>query len=344
MHRVDREAYLNYAKNLLESEVDLIDSFEEWLPENIIDCHAHCNLQDHVKEIDDRALNHLLSTFPSFSLKESYEYHSLLHPSKEIYSLRFPQVFRGLDHKAANLYLLQNSPKKDCVALYGLPNDIDYTVSMLEHERVVALKMYRSYLEPPATEIYQYFPKAILEVAQSLDIPLVLHPPQRIDMCLDQILQLANDFPKLRFCLAHLALSKNVVEGLRETFNTLAQYEQIHFDTALVPSEDIVFMALQSVGKERIMYGSDEPLHLVRSVPYDHPVYGGDRLISKYKYHWINEDDYKKYSHFAEDAVHAHWLALIAIRGAIERFSSIDEQDLIRNNIFYNNAKEFYSF
>jgi len=339
---IDREAYLAYARTFSEQERGLIREFQSWLPDTIIDCHAHCNLPEHVRSIDERAYNHMLSTFPSFSLAESKEWHDLFHANKTIRSLRFPTIFRGIDHRAANLYLLEQSNAKDRVAIYGLPDDPEYTIKTLKHSRVSALKMYHSYFEPPATEIYQYFPKMILGTAQEQNIPIILHPPREITACLDQILTLTKDFPHLRICLAHLGLTKSVVSGLKEAFMTIAAHPRIYFDTALIPSAEVVAMALLIVGSERIMYGSDEPLCLIRSVPYLHPQ-KGERLATEYLYHWIDPVDYQKYKHLSIGITHAHWQALLAIKTALSTLQK-DKQEWVKQKIFHDNAKMFYDF
>lgn len=339
--KIDREAYLEYASVLTEEEKELVEEFGEWLPDEIIDCHAHCNLPEHVVSMSDSTFNHMLSTFPSFTIEESKQWHYFLHPGKTIRSLRFAKTFRGIDHKAANQYLLTQSDPDDRIALFGLHDDPEYTIMMLAHPRVSALKMYFSYVQPPATEIYQYFPKQVLEVAQALDIPIVLHPPKRITLCLDQILQLVKDFPCLRVCLAHLSLSKSVVPGLEDAFNALAVHPQISFDTALVPSSDQVAMALRIVGSDRIMYGSDEPLHLIRSVPFTHPALG-ERLATQYPYHWVNSDEHFMYKHLAADATHAHWLSLQAIKEALVQFPKTKKE--LKQKLFFGNAEAFYGF
>ena len=340
--KINRADYLEYAGKLSSKELELINRFEDWLPNEIIDSHAHSNLEEHVISIDSRAFNHMLSTFPSFSIDESKIWHKLFHPGKKIRSLRFAKTFRGINHKAANLYLLEQSSSKDRVALYGIPSDIDYTVGMLRHRRVSALKMYYSYLEPPATEIYQYFPTEVLEAVEELDIPIILHPPSRITLCLSQILKLVNDFPKLRITLAHLSLTKSVVPGLEEAFRELARFQNIHFDTSLVPSSEVVSLALRIVGPHKIMFGSDEPLNLIRSVPFIHPE-KGERLATAYPYHWIDEDDFKTYKHLALDATHSHWQALEAIRISVSNFPTT-EQGKIKEMIFHDNACNFYGF
>lgn len=340
--KIDRDAYIAYARAFTDKEKGLVREFQEWLPDVIIDCHAHCNLSEYVRFIDERAYGHMLSTFSSFSLEESKEWHALLHPGKTVRSLRFPKTFRGIDHRAANLYLLEQSDTQDRIALYGLPDDPEYTIRMLGHSRVSALKMYYSYLEPPATEIYQYFPKVVLEVVQARDIPIVLHPPRKITMCLDQILKLVEDFPRLRICLAHLSLTKSVVPGLKDAFTAIAQHPLVSFDTALVPSAEVVAMALRIVGSDRIMYGSDEPLHLIRSVPYIHPQ-RGERLATEYSYHWIDPVEHQEYKHLAIGATHAHWSSLHAIKTAVSVLPRT-EQEVVKQKLFHNNAKSFYDF
>jgi len=341
-NKINREAYLAYARSFNEQERRLIREFQEWLPDVIIDCHAHCNLPEHVQFIDKRTYNHMVSTFPSFTLKESKVWHALFYPGKKIRSLRFPNVFRGIDHRAANLYLLEQSNTEDRIALYGLPCDSEYTIRMLTHPRVSALKMYYSYFEPPATKIYQYFPKVILEVAQERDIPIILHPPQRIQVCLDQITKLTKDFPHLRVCIAHLGLNYYTVPGLKEAFATIAEFPQIYFDTSLVPSAEIIEIALQIIGSNRIMYGSDEPFHLIRSIPYLHPQ-KGERLATEYPYHWVDPTEYQEYSHLAIGAVHDHWQSLRAIKTALSTLPK-REQELTKQKLFHDNAKAFYGF
>ncbi len=342
MRKVNQEAYLAYAKTLAEAEQGFIREFTEWLPPVMIDCHAHCNKPEHCHGIDDRAYRHMLSTFPSFSLEESKAWHAFLHPGKIIRTLRFPNVFRGIDHRAANLYLLTQSPEQDRVALYGLPNDPGYTIRMMSYPRVAALKMYYLYLDPAATEIYQYFPKVILEAAQERNLPIVLHPPQRITLCLDQILKLIQDFPRLRICFAHLSLTKQIVPGLEEAFLAISRYPQVYFDTALVPAPEVVAMAVRIIGTNRIMYGSDEPLHLIRSVPYKHPQHG-ERVTTEYPYHWVNPVEHAAFKFLARGATHAHWQALRAIKTAISSLAR-ENQEEAKQKIFHDNAKLFYGF
>jgi hypothetical protein len=112
------EQYFNYSFSLTQEEKDLRESLMDWLPDNIIDCHVHCNLPEHVKFIGEMVMNHMMTTFPYFTLEQSQHLDELLFPGKNVSKLRFSHVFSGIDHNSANSYLLQSSFKKDRNAIF----------------------------------------------------------------------------------------------------------------------------------------------------------------------------------------------------------------------------------
>lgn len=342
MLNILKEEYLRDSLNFKQAEKELIELFSKWLPDTIIDCHIHCNVAEHLGPMSRKLYSHMISTFPSFTLEESSQINALLYKNKRVHSLRFPHVFSCLDQKKANDYLLKESKKDDRIALFGLPEDIPYTIRMLSHPRVSALKMYYSYVEPTATKIYECFSPQILQEAERVGIPIILHVPKVITISKDDLLQTVADFPDLKICVPHLGSTKFVIPGLKETYQELAAKTNIHFDTSLNPSPEVVLLALETFGPDRVMFGSDAPLNLLRSVPYVHPN-KGQRIITQYKYHWIDEEEYREYAHLAKDAVHAHWLCLQAIKDAIEKFP-LRQQNEIKEKVFYKNAQQFYNF
>lgn len=331
-----------HALTLTPEERRKVAEYQAWLPPRIIDAHAHSNLPGHVEDIPFSTYNHMLSTFPSFSLEESIASHDLLHPGLEVRTLRFAKTFRGIAHRAANLYLLEESAPEDRVALFGLPEDPEYTIDMLSHPRVSALKMYYSYLHPPATTVYEAFPPAILEAAEAEHVPVVMHAPKMIVQSVDDVIQTTRDFPNLDIAIAHLGSSKFDVPGLQEAYNRLAGETNVYLDTALNPSSEVVGRALHTFGKDRLMFGSDEPLNLIRSVPYIHPQ-NGQRIATELAYHWQNPEEHAQYKHLAAGAVHAHWLSLDALKHVIQQLPEAAQQDTKRA-IFHDNAARFYGF
>jgi predicted TIM-barrel fold metal-dependent hydrolase len=343
MNEIPVDSYLFHATSFKPEEKVLRNFYTEWLPENIIDGHAHCNEKVHYGGMEASAHTHMISTFPYYSLQESeYVRKTFFHPGKKCRALRFPMVFRGIDHRAANAYLLAKSPVEDRVALFGLPEDISYTIRMLSEPRVSALKMYYSYVQPTAQTIYETFKPEILAEAERLDKPIILHLPKMIAHSVDDLARVIQDFPSLRIVVAHLGSTKFVVPGLKEAYERLARYKTVYFDTALNPSPEVVQLALECLGSEKIMYGSDEPLHLIRSVPFVHPE-KGQRIATDYPYHWVDSAEHIKYGHRAANAVHAHWRALGAVRAAIESLPTAAREPAKRR-MFFSNASEVFGF
>ena len=339
---IPAEAYLQYSLTFNSTETNLCNAFMDWLPDEIIDCHAHCNSPEHVIGIDEKLWQHMMTTFPGFSLEQSYAIQKLFYPSKNVRTLRFPNAFRGIDHKSANDYLLEHSRDEDRVALYGIPTDINYTTSMMKHEKVAALKMYYLFFDPPADKIYKVFPPDILEEAQSRDIPIILHLPKMITQCREDLRNLVDDFPRLTIVLAHLGLPHLPVPGLIEAYEEFALRDNVLMDTAMIPSAEVVKLALAAFGLERIMFGSDEPLHMIRSVVYNNPSLG-QRLATEYPYHWVDPLEHKEYGHLAKGAVHTHWQALSALRNAIESLPP-STKERAKNAVFRKTATAVYGF
>lgn len=335
-------AYMASALAFSAAELEVRSSLADWLPDSIIDCHVHCNLDAHVLDVDDTTFHHMMSTFPSFSLEQSYTLRSLLYPSKRVRSLRFSHVFRGIDHRAANIYLCEHKDPADRVALYGIPTDIEYTVQALRSMPVSALKMYPAYFSPRAQTIYQYFPSPILEEVQGLGLPIILHLPKPITECREDLWGLIRDFPKLNIVLAHLGLPNFATQDLENVYREFAQCEYVYMDTAMRTSVDVLRLAFNAFGPDRILFGSDEPLNLIRAATYRHPELG-QRIVSEYNYHWLDSAEQARYGYIAKGAMHVHWQSLVAIQSALSEYdpaTSLRARELV----FERNAARLFGF
>src|SRR5947209_17806151 len=107
-------------------------------------------------------------------------------------------------------------------------------------------------------------------------------------------------------------------------------------DTAMIPSAEVIELAISTFGIERIMFGSDEPLNMIRSVVYDNPVLG-QRLATEYRYHWVDPEEHTKYKYIAYGAVHTHWQALEALKAALHKLSP-SLQEAAKRLIFHDTA------
>ena len=334
--------YFNYGLTLTDEEIKIQKKILDWIPNEIIDCHVHCGQEEDILNIEERTYKHVMSTFLSNSIEQSELIHQVLLPEKIVHNLKFPFVFKGINHKNSNTYLLEKSSNIDNIALYGIPDEIDYTIKMLNQGNFSALKMYPAYFNPNATKIYEYFPREILKVVQETGIPIILHLPCSLIKCIDQVITLLEDFPYLKVVICHMGLSKIISDDLIKVYLDLKKYKNVFFDNAMIQSEEVFFNAINIFGSERILFGSDEPLHLIRANVYINPILG-ERYISEYPYHWLDKNEVCKYKNFSKVKVSMFWQILDSMYFAISKFPD-KEQTIIKNNIFFNNSKSLFNF
>jgi predicted TIM-barrel fold metal-dependent hydrolase len=109
---------------------------------------------------------------------------------------------------------------------------------------------------------------AVVELAIELDVPLCLHGaepvghdyPGRAQTPLRDYVWLAEQYPDLKLILAHLGGLLPFYELNRSVKNSL---RNVYYDTAAVPllyRPDVYRAAVQVVGAEKLLYGSDYPL------------------------------------------------------------------------------------
>lgn len=333
---------LHDAINFSQEEIEKSKQISERLPDEIIDAHAHCTLSSHVIGIDDRAFNHILSSFPFFSLDDSVSANKMLFPETIVHSLRFGMVFRGVDYLAMNRYLVEESPKSDRVALFGVSDDEDYTVQELETGKYVALKMYYLYNYPTATMIQEVFTPKILNVVEKMGIPVIVHLPKMITYSINEIVDLKQKYPKLKVTVCHLGSSEQDAPNLEESFYRFAEETDFMMDTSMNHRTDSIRLAFQTLGPSRIMFGTDSPINLLRSVPFLHPLKGG-RIVTERLFHWTDKDEYDEFCHLARGSIHAHWQVVNNLLDVIELDFS-NSIMAVNHQVFRTNASEFYNF
>jgi len=110
----------------------------------------------------------------------------------------------------------------------------------------------------------------------------------------------------------------------------------------MVVSAGVIKSGLDAFGCERILFGSDEPLYLIRANEYIHPKLG-PRLIAKYPYHWANLAEHRLYRHLANGATHILWQTLSAIKDAVNLLL-IGQRADAKESIFFRNADRLFHF
>lgn len=343
--------YFENAMSMRPEEEELREDLLPQLPDTIIDGHTHSSSHEFIDSYNmpERIYNHMMSTFPDVDIKQSAEINAIFFPGKKVNKLRFAHIYPGLDHKAINNHILTNNNDGDRTALFGLSNstdDIEYTIEELRTGRYSALKMYYMSSEPPMEKIFEYFPKEVLDTAQDEEVPIILHLPHSLYNSKEEVNKLAELYPNLKVVLAHVGVANAPKPELDSILGSFAQHPNLYVDTALVDSAEVVFSALKKLGKKRVIYGSDEPLNLMRTVIYFNPDLQVDRVLTDYPYHWADQDEQSKWKHLADKPfIHNQWHQLGSIVVAAQNFAnSSGDYESVMEDVFENNAREVFGF
>lgn len=350
MLRPDYTAYFEHAMTLTPEEEELRAQLLPELPDTIIDSHTHSSAPVfNGFEMAPHILNHMMSTFPEVTIEQSGEIDKMFLPGKNISKLRFAHIYPGLDHKAVTEHILKNEGAGDQTALFGLsetPEDIEYTISELRSGKYAALKMYYMASQTPKYALFDYFPPEILAVAQEEQVPIILHLPHSLYRSQDEVDVLMERFPNLKVVLAHVGVANVPKPELNPILAAFAKHPNLYVDTALVDSDAIVFSALHNLGRNRILYGSDEPLNLMRVVTFFNPELQTARVLADYPYHWANPEEQSKWRHLADKPfVHNQWHQLGALVAAVRATAtSPSNYEAIMEDIFAGNARSVFGF
>lgn len=260
------------------------------LPGEIVDAHTHVARSQDVGVLSAELLDHVVTTFPVYTLEMAEEAKRVLWPGKQLRSARMAHAVAGYRHAAINEYLRSRLPAGDFPIGFGLASAPSDVCQLLSRGGVTALKMYFHSVDPPLRTVAEVFPESVLRAAETADVPVILHLPTSLPEGLEEVRDVATRHPRLTIILAHLGGhgGQRLTPRLVGAFKAIAELPRILMDTALVCDRDLVHAAVQELGPARILFGTDEPLSLIRATAYVHPRLG-PRLHAP-GYHWSRDD------------------------------------------------------
>ena len=346
---IDYPSYYDHGLNATDEERQLIDALNEHLPDKIIDSHTHSSAEGHFDKdkLSDFTREHMVSTFPVTTLEKSSEISDLMFSKLDIRKVRFAHAFRGIAHAAVNSYLTEGVNSTDRVALFGIhgtQDGIDYTVEELHSGKYTGLKMYYSSEQEPVFDLFEYYPRPILAAAESTGTPIILHLPRSLKSSLPEIKELVTSYPKLQIVLAHAGVTWIDSEDVDAVFAQTAQYPNVMADTAGVADARVLEKIIRHFGEFRILFGSDEPLNLLREQSYEHPELG-PRIITDFPYHWVNPTEYSDFHDKVGTPQYNHIMQIEALLTAIRRVApNLQRQQTMAQAIFHDNAYRIFGF
>ena len=295
------------------------DILSPWLPQVILDCHVHIGLPEHTGQITPGRAKEMwaMEVANSFSWEQMREAFDLLFPHRKVEALAFGWVYRETDIAGNNDYVLSGIGDGIRGLAVTKPDWTAADVEGLLDRGFIGIKPYPDLAGGGEVSIFDYLPHSHLEVLDDRSGVLMLHLPRKGRLAdednVRELLEINDRYPSIRLIVAHIGRAyclPTAEKGLPH----FADRPNIYFDTAANLNPDVFALALETVGPDRILYGSDLPITLMKGVR-EHV---GDRYINYTDgpYSWNTNRKGPD-----EEAAYTYYLyeELLAIKNAIER-------------------------
>ena len=245
-----------------------------FMPRRIFDFHAHVGEPQHFQPLSLQRLrtNWALECgyiLPFDDLRDAYRQ---LFPDSEVDALCFPFPIREARLSASNAYVADKIKKGESSGLYtpDPTEDAEKLRRALVEGTFSGIKPYPDLVRGRSeaeVSIFDYVPRAHLEVVEELGLVLLLHLPRpgrlKDPANLTELHEIVREFPRLKLVLAHIGRSycpSFALEGIPK----LTDCPTVLYDIAAVLNPEVLAFALREVGPGRLLFGTDFPITFLR--------------------------------------------------------------------------------
>lgn len=256
------------------------EHFESWLPAQIIDAHTHIASTEHrLRPMTDAMrrqywVNELFEPIDAPTAERCYR---TVFPNRTFSCLAFGMPDLDFDLEANNRYLQDECPKRGwhSLALLRPQWSQDQIVKQLDEPGVIGVKPYYSLISyNPETRdahleasIFEYLPHHALEILNDRHSWVTLHVPRAARLGhpdnVREVREIRRRYPNISLVIAHLGRCYTEPHA-REALPQLADDPGLYFDTSAVLNPACHRLALEVIGPDRIVYGSDNPILYMR--------------------------------------------------------------------------------
>ncbi len=256
----------DYDRQVYEKEL------KSFLPDTFIDMHTHIWLNTMTRRGDSNGgstwTNLVADEMSGEQLIDSFD---RLFPAQKVIPLVFGGV--GQDIGECNSYVYDSAKKLNFPVLTRTDYDMDPDALAREvhANRSLGLKPYLSFCPPyiPTSEIriFDFLPYEHLEAANRNGWIVMLHIARnqrlRDAVNIAQLMEIEKKYPNVKLIVAHVgrAYSK---QDLGDAFEVLKNTKNMMFDFTANVCDDAIAECIRAVGTERLMFGSDLPIAIMR--------------------------------------------------------------------------------
>jgi len=251
-----------------------------WVPERVFDAHTHVNEPEFLVETmtDEKRrqywVNELCEPIGAADAQRCCE---LVFPGRKFSCLAFGHASLEYDIDGSNASL-----QAECLARgwYRLavvrPQwSARRVAEQLDLPNVLGVKVYYALIsQDPASRdkhleasIFDFLPHHQLELLDRRRAWLTLHVPKADRLGhpdnIAEIRQIRRQYPGIVVVIAHLGRSYTLPHA-QESLPQLADDEGLYFDISAVLNPDVLRFALKTLGPQRLLYGTDNPIFYMR--------------------------------------------------------------------------------
>jgi predicted TIM-barrel fold metal-dependent hydrolase len=167
-----------------------------------------------------------------------------------------------------------------------------------------------------------------------------MHLPNGILNNLEELIELAREFPRARLVVAHMGVVYCYVPDFDQAMAAIQPYNNIYLDTAMVSDSRVIAKAFETIGPNRILFGSDAPFSYLRGGYTINPA-GQRRLYSQTKYNWVSKEDRRHYTDRLDSLKLIHLNIVSAIKQAMEALAPASHNKA-KDDIFWRNGSTLF--
>ena len=317
---------------------------KDFLPEKIFDAHVHLFDESCLPQGYEFPEKDCCRKFGGqFTLEHCLEYIRAMLPEQDFYlnSFGHPSQEFSLDSGAQYTGRVSDNKRYFGMAMVSPHDSIASVQKRISANRLIGYKPYLNFVDWKKKDeitIFDMLPDQQMEYADAGGLAVTLHIPRPGRLAdhvnQQQMIELCRRYPNAKIIFAHIGRAY-YLQNVTGYLDGIAGCPNAYIDTAMVNHEGVLEYAFNKFPRERILFGSDAPIALLR----------GKSVEINNQYAYLMGEDYQIGSTIY-DAGHAveftsfYYEQLRAIKLAAGRagLSSTEVE-----NIFWGNAFRLFS-
>lgn len=254
------------------------EELQDFVPQRIFDIHTHLyRWSDYHHPDKDRSPYYATfgKTYPTAGWEQLAQADRLMMPGRSVDRLSFGFPFpEPYDFDSVNRFTAEqvhDHPESAALMLVKPDFNEAYIDDMLLQGRFMGFKPYRLYSSTRNTEdcrITDFMPIHQIELADRHGLIIMMHLAKRSGVCdednLRDLSDLCSKYPNVKWVLAHCARSY-ADWPIRRAAGSIRDLPNVWYDTSSVCDPGSIAALIETVGPERVMYGSDDlPVGITR--------------------------------------------------------------------------------